>query len=356
MYYPELLEIIKKTGAKEAVEKLDKYLAFLPKDSRNLITTSGVTTLLGLDYNIVDSILNEAYKLDLLEKIYIIVCPECSREIYTMTKEELVDKVNYINYYLKECNKCNKEIYIQEDDVYVGYKLIKHITRDRKAVIEETNKIFGDDYQKKNSENLKELFSKSTEKPHDFFYKPSKEKLNELIKIYESLDNEFDTTTEKGKPLEGLVLELFGLCRAMTGTLVIKTPNNQIDCTIRNDCFIDLTVYRELGSIFRCECKNENKKPGNGYYHKLAGIVGLSKSPLEQGVGILVSRKEVPATCKRLARDYFLRENIIIINLYDEDLKDILYDNVNLLDRVQEKIQEVKGNFSTNVTKHCLYR
>ena len=48
MYYPELLDVIKQTGAKEAVEELDKYFAFLPNRTEKVITISNVASMLEL--------------------------------------------------------------------------------------------------------------------------------------------------------------------------------------------------------------------------------------------------------------------------------------------------------------------
>lgn len=74
----------------------------------------------------------------------------------------------------------------------------------------------------------------------------------------------------------------------MRASTIVRTSTNQIDCTVRKDYFIPLTVYKELGSIVKAEGKNEPKKrPGNGYYHKLYGILNTSKSLEEQSVGII---------------------------------------------------------------------
>ena len=105
----------------------------------------------------------------------------------------------------------------------------------------------------------------------------------------------------------------------MRASTIVRTSTNQIDCTVRKDYFIPLTVYKELGSIVKAEGKNEPKKrPGNGYYHKLYGILNTSKSLEEQSVGIIFSRLSATKTCFDLARQYFFKDKIIIINIdYD---------------------------------------
>lgn len=355
MYYPELLEVINKTGAKEAIESLDKYLAFLPNRSEKVITPSNIATKLELDFNIVTVIFRYLYDMELFDKVYIAMCPECGREVLVSSQEKLVDKVKEMDY----CIKCRSEIKIGCEDIYVGYKILKQPNLDQEDIIRETEKVLGD-LNKGNDtsdlENLQKLFDNQSEKPHDFFYKPSKVDREELKELYKKLDLEYENTKGQGDALEGLVCKLFSLCRGMEATPLVRTKTNQIDCTVRNDYCIPLTVYAELGSIFKIECKNEKKKPGNGYYHKLYGAIQTSKSVSEQAIGILVSRKPITSKCKDLATQYFLKDNIIIINFSDKDLKDIIESERNLLDLLQEKIQTVKSNIITSPDKHKLYQ
>lgn len=357
MYYPELSEIIKKTGVKEAIEKLDTYLAFLPNRSEKIITTSNVATMLELDFSIVEVILEYIYNIGLFSRTYICRCPNCGREIFTSDKKDLLEKAKEYSF----CRKCKQEVEIGMEDIYVGYKLIKQPELDEDKIKAETEKVLKfnkTDDKEEDLQTLKYMFEKNKENPHDFFYNPSKADIDELKMMFESLDFDYgDSTTAQGGALEGLMCKLFNICIGMKATTVIRTSTNQIDCTVRNDYLIPLTVYNELGSIVKVECKNEHsKKAGNTYYHKLYGILQLSKSKSEQAVGILVSRDEIAKTCKDLARQYFLRDNIIIINISDKDLKNIVNKKVNFLDLLQEKIQMIKNNISTLPEKHKLYR
>lgn len=357
MYYPELLEIIDKIGTKDAIEKIDKYLAFLPNRSEKILTISGVANKLELDFTIVEVLFKCIYEIGLLKKVYICKCPECGREIFTCEKDTLLDKVKEFSF----CRKCKGEIEVSIDDVYVGFKVIKQPNLDENGIREETERLLGisENINSLNDlESLKELFDKDKENPHDFFYNPSEADREEFKRLFESLDLDYgDSTTAQGKALEGLICKLFGRCRGMTATPIIRTPTNQIDCTVRNDYLIRLTVYNELGSIVNVECKNEPKdKPDNNYYHKLRSIITGSKNDKEQAVGIIVSRLEPTGPCKILAREYFLLDKIIIINICDEDLKRIIYNKANFLDVLQEKIQTIKRSISTDPEKHKLYR
>lgn len=141
----------------------------------------------------------------------------------------------------------------------------------------------------------------------------------------------------------------------MRATRKIHTDINQIDCAVRNDFTLPLTVYSEFNSFIYGECKNELKTAGNSYYYKIHGIINRSKSKEERGFGILFSRENVASTCITLARDFFMMDNIIIINMYNKDFKDI-ESGVNFLTIVQEKIQTIKNSIVTESEKHSLYR
>lgn len=354
MYYPELLDLIKKTGAKEAVEKLDKYFAFLPNRSENIITISNVASRLELDYSIINVVFKYIYNLGILDKVYIVNCPECGREILISSQKELINKVKELDY----CIKCKNNIEIESSDVIVGYKVMKQPNIDSIDIADETQQLFeGVKIDYSDEDILKKLFDENKENPHDFFYKPSSEERKLMKELYDSLDGDFENTKSQGDSLEGLIKLLFNTCIGMRASTIVRTPTNQIDCTVRNDYFIPLTVYKELGSIIKVEGKNEpDKKPPNGYYHKLYGILNTSKVPNEQSVGIIFSRLSATKPCFDLARQYFLKDKIIIINIDDNDMYRIVYDEENFLDVIQEKIQHVKSNIITKPEKHMLYR
>lgn len=354
MYYPELSDLISKIGSKETIEKLDKYFAFLPNKSSSVITASNIASKLELDYSIIEILLKKIYELGIIDKVYIVECPECGRIILTCNKKELLERIENLDF----CIKCKNDIKITAEDIFVEYRLVKSPNIDSSDIAKETEKLLGgikEDVD--DSAMLRKLFEKNKENPHDFFYNPSIETKQRISDLYISLDAEHTTTKAKGDSLEGLVKELFNIPYGMKTTETIKTGTNQIDCTVRNDFAIPLTVYNELGSIFKIECKNEpNKKPNNTYYQKLYSIINRSKNPCEQSVGIIISRLPPTDPCNQLAREFFLRDNVIIINICNEDLNKLIYNNTNLLDLIQEKIQYVKNDISTTPEKHKLYQ
>lgn len=353
MYYQELYELIKKTGAKEAIEELDRYLAFLPNTSDKIITSSNISTKLGLDISIIQIILQFLLEKKLFEKVYIALCPECGREIFRCGKEQLVSKVDEYNY----CNKCNSYIEVTTEDIYIGYKLIKRPTISEDKIKEETKKLLGYNVTNEfNSDNLKESIHKKLENPNDFFYNPSNEEINELKCLLSNLNNDFDCTTEKGNSLEGLIYTLFKIPYGFNTTKKIRGTVNQFDCFVRNDNSIKSTVYEELGSSFIIEAKNEEKKPDNNYITKLYSILNNSKNNEEQKVGIIISKLPWTSTCYNLSREYFLNSKVIIFNITINELKHIIYEGANLLNLIQAKIQQVKNNIHTPCALKALHK
>ena len=346
MYYQELCELVDRTGAKDAVEALDRYLAFLPNKESTIITASNIKSKLNLDISIIQTMLEFLLEMSLFEKVYIVICPECGREIFTSSKRELIDRVNSDSY----CKKCKEDVDITADDVFIGYKLIKDITIDEKQIKKETERLLNID-KSNNMENeqksLQKLFEEKKENPNDFFYDPSNEEIHELKDLYNKVNEDFSCTIEKGNSLEELVKFIFDIPYGFSPSTKIRSTVNQIDCYIKNDCFFKSTVYCELGSVIKIECKNEKEKPDNNYYTKLYSIISMSKSSNEQSVGILVSRLECTRTCINLAREYFLSDNIIIINITLDELQKVIFENTNLLELIQEKIQAIKNNVHT---------
>lgn len=149
---------------------------------------------------------------------------------------------------------------------------------------------------------------------------------------------------------------MLNYCKGIKSTPKLKTKSNQLDCAIRNDFKIKLTVYEEFGSFLYGECKNEKKTPKNDYFYKLKDIIRTNKPDQERGVGIFFSRKPFPKRWgTTLQREAFKFDNIIIINFCDADFK-LIKDGYNFLTLVQEKIQTIKANISTDPDKHNLYR
>jgi len=176
-----------------------------------------------------------------------------------------------------------------------------------------------------------------------------------MNKLYKSLTGSFVNKTSQGTALEELAQLILKCIKGFYVTRKIRTGTNQFDCTVRNDYAIKCTVYDEIGSVIIAECKNEEGTPGNSYYHKLADIINSCKSKDERGFGILFSREDAARTCKIIAREKFLQNNIILINICGKDLNEIV-NKRNFLILLQEKIQTIKLDIRTKPEDHLLYK
>jgi hypothetical protein len=185
---------------------------------------------------------------------------------------------------------------------------------------------------------------------------PSKDEYEEMNKLYKSLSGSFANKTSQGTALEELAQLILKCIKGFYVTRKIRTGTNQFDCTVRNDYDIKCTVYNEIGSIIIAECKNEEGTPGNSYYHKLADIINSSKSKDERGFGILFSIGKIAKTCTTIAREKFLQNNMILINIFDKDLEEIVVSKRNFLVMLQEKIQTIKLDARTKPEDHSLYK
>lgn len=175
MFYQELLEIENEGFSNELINKMDKWLAFLPTNEKDIITASRVSTKFGVDYSISEMLLVKLEEIGLLEENYIILCPECEREIILSDKEHLEDDIRTTNY----CIKCSNDILVKEDNIYRSYKLIKLPSSNEDEIKKYAKEILGVKSNKvyyTNNESLQKLLSEEKVDVNDFFSHPLKRK------------------------------------------------------------------------------------------------------------------------------------------------------------------------------------
>ena len=127
---------------------------------------------------------------------------------------------------------------------------------------------------------------------------------------------------------------------------------NQVDCYVRNKLGSPGVPGIEVIKYFCIEYKNENKTPEITYLNKLHSI--LKTTGIE--FGILVSNKSAPSTYCQAANKIYLNDKIIIISICKSDLNSIISDNVNLLDLIEMKINEVKLDATKSLKELGLYK
>ena len=90
MFYKQFLKVIDILNP-EFVENFDYWLATLPRNNQKNITASIVSSRLGVKYSLAEAILNFSEKQKILEKYYLVRCPDCDYSLRAVTKDEIAD-------------------------------------------------------------------------------------------------------------------------------------------------------------------------------------------------------------------------------------------------------------------------
>lgn len=346
MFYKQFSTIIDILNP-EFVESFDYWLATLPRRNQKNITASAVSARLEVKYSLAESILKFAEKQKILEKYYLVKCPDCDFPIDTVTKDELADILINPVY----CDECEEDKHISSDDVYTAYKVILQpdVTEDEiaRAIEKRLNQGESTEVNFSQADSL----SNNILTLYEAFYNPSESAYEKFKELRSKLDlNYGKNTTAQGDALEVLILEIFNQIKHVVGTNDVKTKTNQFDCTML--CRINTTypsVFNYLVPYFIIECKNEKKKPNNTYTNKLESIMDTNAAQF----GIVFGRKAATSSCFVISREHYLakkssNQQQIIVTCCDDDLDYIIDKKVNLLQYIEFKIFQITSNSSTS--------
>lgn len=327
----------------EFVENFDYWLATLPQNNQKNITASVVASRLGVKYSLAEAMLKFAEKQKILERYYLVKCPDCDYNLETISQDELADVLVNAVY----CLECEEDKHISLDNVYTAYRVLiqPDASEDEiaRAIEKRINQGDGTNI------NFSQADSLANDKIslYEAFYNPSESAYDEFKALREKLDlNYGKNKTAKGEALEKLILEIFNQIKYVRGTSDIKTKTNQFDCTLL--CGVNtmyLSVFNCLAPYFIIECKNEKKNPDNNYTNKLESIMDTNNAQF----GIVFGRKDATRTCFSIAREHYLvnkdrQKQQIIVTCYDKDLEYIIDKKVNLLQYIEFKIFQITSN------------
>lgn len=337
MFYPELSSIENYKMFSAVIDELDTWLATLPSSEQDKITTSRFSIKFNIDYELAEMLLEKCCELGILVKQFALTCPECEHVLKISSEDKLYEDLVSIT----DCYACDaSDIVIDPNSIYVLYKLIRKPTNSP----DKLKTLFDEKLNNKERTKSESSYAKQLEKnfanPNKVFYSLDDMKQKKLVELLLELKQKHKNTKAHGDVLEDLAVELLNTVKCFNATKGIRTPTNQIDCTVRNCTALSSSVFDEIGSFFIAECKNEKDKAGNTYYHKLSDIL----RPMGGKLGILFSVEDVTSTCSIIARENFLDSKIVIININYKDLERIIKDRYNLLDLIQAKILTVKIN------------
>lgn len=339
MYY-KIFSKITHQFENDVIEQFDLWLASLSEKGGHNITASRVASELNIDFNTATDLLIFLEKQEVLQRIYIMRCPECDFIIDKIPENLFYDP--NLNVFEKHfCNSCGEYYTVDEEDVYIAYEIIKKPD------------IVFDDKESLKNEDITENFTQAdslqnTDYLYKIFFAPSESAYSELISMMQRLDGPFDNTTDQGHALDSLIMKLINNIKNSMCSTDITTSTNQIDCSvIIGSSTIFPSVLNYLSPNFIIECKNESATPNIGYFSKLSDLVINSDSK----IGILWTRKKASKNFFEKSYHTYLKSGVIILNLFDDDLKELLIKRVNLLDYLSFKIYQVTQNtFNSDFT------
>lgn len=346
MFYKQFLEITDILNP-DFVNNFDYWITTLPTNNQKNITASVVSSRLEVTYSQADAILKYAERKGILEKYYLVPCPDCGYNLATVKKDDIADILLEAPY----CDDCNNYKKITPEDIYAAYKIIlkPDVTEAEieRAIEKRLNQNEDANINFTNADSLKnDKFSL-----YEGFYNPSESAYNKLMQMKADLDKDYGKDkTAKGRALEKLILQIFNEIKFVKCSDEIHTETNQFDCTVLcgiGTCYP--TIFNQLSPYFIVECKNEKKKPGNTYFNKLLSIMNSNEAQF----GVVCSRKRAARTCFTIARENYLinqdkSKQRIIICFDDSDLEYLIDKRVNLLQYLEFKKFQVTTNSPTS--------
>lgn len=344
MFYKQFLKITEALDP-DFVNDFDYWLATLPRNSQKNITASLVGAKFGVKYAVAESILRYAEKQQILEKHYLVKCPDCDYNLKIVTENEVVDILLNPEF----CDECGEEKRITLDDIYVAYKVIRLPDATEDEIAKAIEQKLGLDEESKINFIQADSLANNKEDIYEAFYNPDESAYNTFTELRDKLDLDYEgNTTAKGNALEKLILKIFESIKYVRGTNDVKTCTNQFDCTFLCGVIptLKLTVFNYLNPYFIVECKNEpKKKPDNTYCNKLESILETNAAQL----GIVFGRIDATSPCFQISREHYLiNKNLstqkIIITFSDKDLKYLIDEKVNLLKYLEYKIFQITAN------------
>lgn len=343
MFYKQF-SAITDTLNPDFVKEFDYWLATLPQQNKKNITVSVVSARLGVSYSLAESILKYAEKEKILEKHYIIKCPDCNNILAKVSQNELAEALLEPVY----CDECDQDKHITLDNAYTAYQVIQEPNVSEDEIAAAIEKRLNQGYNTAGNFTVADSLSYDVNTLYEAFYNPDESAYQKFQELQEKLDLDYGKdTTAQGNALENLIKEIFIQIRGVKCSKEVKTKTNQFDCTAL--CGIKpvtLSVFTFLSPYFIIECKNEpNKKPNNTYCNKLLSIMGTNAAQF----GIIFGRKDSTSTCFTIAREHYLAnknstQQQIIVTCSDADLTYLIKGRVNLLQYLEYKIFQITAS------------
>lgn len=342
--YCSHLSVLKDFFTEDEIEKLNNYFSGLVGGAVNNITVSKVANSMEITSEEATRILTKCKDEGIVKIYYAIRCSECN---------VLIEKIDNLKELPKEefiCYACDEEINVTTHDVEVIFALIEP-----SFFSNGQHEEFYDDKSAKHVAQIDNLDSiLRAGYINNIMFSPTEEEYIQLKEMYDSIFLSKKTTKAKGDTLESLIIYLFNLCSAFKAA-GIRTSTNQIDCYVRN-LYSNYGFLKDIGGSFFIECKNEKSTPKGDYMSKLHSIIKNTNGKINMiKLGIIISKKKPPKTFKGIATKTYLSDNIILISIYEKELKELIELRGNLLEMLERKIEETILDATTDLKNIGLF-
>ncbi|KEI16919.1 hypothetical protein Z959_08815 [Clostridium novyi B str. ATCC 27606] len=173
------------------------------------------------------------------------------------------------------------------------------------------------------------------------------ENINKLIPTIKDKSQKGKCTLKKGKLLEELALKILNVRRIFDIKPNLKCDSNEIDLLLQpssNGKLYSRLLPQFMKEDIIVECKNYNKKIDVTWIGKVCSLLVYKKVKY----GILFSYNELKGrnewdASKGLVKKIYLSDNIMIINITIQDIKDILAsEKNNIIKSIINKVNDIK--------------
>ena len=187
------------------VEEFDYWLATLPQRSKKNITVSVVSARLGVSYSLAESILRYAEKQKILDKHYIIKCPDCNNILEKVSQDELAEALLDPVY----CDECDQDKHITLDNVYTAYRVIQEPNVSEEEIAKAIEKRLNQGDSTTVNFTVADSLSHDINTLYEVFYNPDESAYQKFQELQEKLDLDYGkNTTAQGNALEKLIKEV----------------------------------------------------------------------------------------------------------------------------------------------------
>lgn len=335
MFFLPLL-VLKDSFPDQEVEAFDKYLSSLSNSALTIITMQKMSRATGIDSDECLRLLKKCIDLDFMHRRYALRCPECNGFL------KVVDTIDELVAIEEEyCPRCDESFSFNETNVASNAEIVFSLNEsffpfaDGQQLTEPSSDDGGQAVAL--IPNLNQAIQLRIAEYKDLF-NPSEDEYLRLEKEIQEVKRSQSTTTAVGATLENLCAHLFRLCKVFRATTKLRSDTHQIDTFVRLASFMPDGLFGLHTNYLLIECKNENSTPKGEYLSKLHSTL----HSMDGKLGIIVSKKSVPRTYKKLARDFYLRDGICFVWFNLRELETMVKKRSNLLEAIDVKVSELR--------------